>query len=744
MQPKRFVSLHAHTGASVFDGLGPPSDHFKFCKENGLDAHAITEHGHFNSFANAYLYIEKVHKAGDNFKYIPGIEAYVHPSLEMWRHDKLVSEMHKADKKAAQKEAKERKEKVKTEIERITDANDETEDVETSNSLTIENEDETKSGKTFNPVNRRHHMVLLPKNSAALIKLFGLSSRAYLEGMYRFPRMDLKMMKETLGNDNDVIISSACLGGFLSWETLDELRSISFDKMHSSLLDDNALLDRIVARISNTFDKYADVVGAQNVMLELQFNKLSAQDVVNRALIEFAKRNSLTQQLIATCDAHYPTPDHWRHREMYKKLGYLSYAEYNPDSLPKTKDELKAELYPKNSFQLWDEYLSSKTRNSFYDSEDTDQLICDAIERTHDIAHQVIGDISYDKSYKYPTASLSKEKSPFHLLVEMCKEGLKKKQLDSKKEYVDRLLYELSVIKKMDNAAYFLTLSRALKLAREVCLLGVARGSSGGSLVAYVLEITDLDPIKYNCRFDRFLNEHRVGAPDIDVDIANRDLVLDVLRKEFGQNNVIPISNYNTLKIKSLVKDISKFYGIPFEEVNEATKTVEQEVRKATFKHGDDKNLFILTFDDAMKHSKSFRDFIEKYPQVAESITTLFKEQRSLSRHAGGVVIMDDAPIQIPLITNGGEPQTPWVEGVGGKMLEPLGIIKYDLLGLETMRLIERSIDLIIKRKDKLFEFEMEDSSILRLFSSQKVKTQHGMKLVSDLVDDDEIVEVLE
>ena len=132
---------------------------------------------------------------------------------------------------------------------------------------------------------------------------------------------------------------------------------------------------------------------------------------------------------------------------------------------------------------------------------------------------------------------------------------------------------------------------------------------------------------------------------------------------------------------------------------SEATKTVEQDVRKATMKHGDDKNLFVLTFDDALKYSPSFKAFIDKYPHVAESINILFKEQRSLGRHAGGVVILDDAPKMMPLITNAGEPQTPWVEGVGQKTLEPLGYIKYDLLGLETMRLIQRTIELILQRR---------------------------------------------
>lgn len=227
---------------------------------------------------------------------------------------------------------------------------------------------------------------------------------------------------------------------------------------------------------------------------------------------------------------------------------------------------------------------------------------------------------------------------------------------------------------------------------------GIAvHNSGGGSLVAYVLYITDLDPIKWDLPFSRFLSVYRKGAPDIDSDLGDRDKVLDQLRAFFGFENVVPISNYNTFKLKTLVKDIGKFYGVPFEETNAATRTVEDEVRKATMKEGDDKNLFVLEFDGAMAHSPSFRGFIEKYPAVAESIKILFKQNRSLGRHAGGVLIADDLPNKMPLITSGGEPQSPWVEGVNFKHLEYIGnFIKYDLLGLETMRLIERTIELIL------------------------------------------------
>ena len=207
-------------------------------------------------------------------------------------------------------------------------------------------------------------------------------------------------------------------------------------------------------------------------------------------------------------------------------------------------------------------------------------------------------------------------------------------------------------------------------------------------------------------------------------DVSDRDKVLDVMREEFGSNNVVPISNYNLMKVKSLLKDISKFYGIPFEEVNAATRTVEQDVRKATQKHGDDKNLFVLTYDDALKYSKSFKEFIDKHPEIGQSMNILFKQLRSLGRHAGGVLVCDNLDKKMPLITSKGEAQSPFVEGVNYKHLEKIGnFCKYDLLGLNTLRLYERTIELILK--DQIVELTVGGIQY-RLQNSTKVKLTSG------------------
>ena len=199
---------------------------------------------------------------------------------------------------------------------------------------------------------------------------------------------------------------------------------------------------------------------------------------------------------------------------------------------------------------------------------------------------------------------------------------------------------------------------------------------------------------------EEWLLTHNSGYPDIDSDVSDRDKLIELLRQNFGNENVIPISNYNTFKLKSLIKDVSKFYGIPFEEVNAAMAPIEDDVKKIIFKPGHDKNSFVLTYEDAIQYSKSLQDFIAKHPEVAGPIKVLFRQNRSLGRHAGGVIVSENIAQNMPLILARGEPQTPWAEGMAAKHLEELGWIKFDLLGLETLRIIERCIGLILQRHE--------------------------------------------
>lgn len=510
-RPTKFISLHNHTSlGSPYDGLGLPPEHFEFAEKNGLLGHAITEHGNFNSYPLAQLFIEDWKKKGKTFRYFPGIEAYFHPSLDQWALDKVAAEVAATDAKEAKKLKK--KQEVETVITEVKGDNDDTSGIETSNALAVENEDESKSTKGYNPVNRRHHLVLLPKNETGLQQLYHLTSLSYIKGFYRFPRIDLKMMKEILVGGH-VVAQSACVAGLPAFNIFRKLEHVKFENLVPTLLDDPNVMNLCVNAVGNAYDMMVDVFGKENYFLELQFNKLPAQDTVNRAMIEFARRNGLTDRLTAAGDAHYYNPDVWREREVYKKLAYLNYTQFNPDLLPKSKDDLKCELYPKNADQMWDEYLAAKDRWGFYDDKH-DEVVCNAIENSHHVAFDVISEIKPDRSIKLPRSLIPEGRSADSQLARLAVEGLKKRGLAHKPEYIARLKEELEVIKTVKMSEYFVTLARILELARAVVLLGPGRGSGAGSLVNYVLYCTDLDPIRWDIPFSRFMSKYRCLTPE--------------------------------------------------------------------------------------------------------------------------------------------------------------------------------------------------------------------------------------
>jgi len=426
-----------------------------------MDAWSLTDHGHMNGFGHAYLHAEKLRKSGKNFKFIPGCEMYIHPDLEQWKRDLEAS-----------KEKPVKDESILTPITAVVDGNDETTDLGTDEaSLTIENEDETKSGKYNDPIKRRHHLVVLPKTSIGLQRLFHLVSRGYLEGFYRFPRVDYSMLKEA-AKGGHLLVSTACLGGAMSYDVFSKLQRVKFDDLSYALLDDPHLMESVLLEMGNTYEKLADAVGRENVCLELQFNKLPAQHLVNRAMIEFAKRNSLVDRLVVTGDSHYSRPENWKEREIYKKLGWLNYQSFDPNSLPKSPEELKCELYPKNANQTWDSYRSTTAGMDFYD----DGFVRDAIERTHDIVHNEIGDVHPDRSMKLPSYVVPEGLTEDRALLEACKEGLVWRGLADKQEYIDRIKYELGIIKNKKFSRYFLTMKAIMDVAREHMLLGPGRG----------------------------------------------------------------------------------------------------------------------------------------------------------------------------------------------------------------------------------------------------------------------------
>ena len=661
--PNRCVGLHAHSGFSIMDGLGYPASHIDWIVKNGMDSWALTDHGNGSGLAHAHSHSAKLKKKGINFRQLNGVEFYFVPSLKQWA---IQHQNHKDEVVAA------RAEKKSKEIIDI-DA-----DAEADSGHVIENEDETKDissiGIKDDEWKRRYHLVVVAKNQKGLSNLFTLVKRSFREGFYRFPRIDFDMLKE---HGEGLIVSTACVGGLFS------SRILRGQALNKSDIE-------IQKELLNLSDRFVDAVGNDNFNLEIQFNKLGMQHDVNRHLIKLSQEHNLN--LVATCDSHYPSPDKWEARELYKKLAWMNGKE-EPKPLPKF-EELKCELYPKNSTQMWEEYLKHLPEHEFYKG--TEEIVCNAIERTHDIAWRQCEDVWIDTSAKLHSYGTS-ESSAFKQLVILIKEKLEEQGFSENKEYIDRVKEELEVIKAKSFENYFLILYKIFNIASKKTILGCGRGSGTGSLVNYLLGVTHVDPIKYGLLFSRFINMGRKGFPDVDTDAGDRNALIDAAVELFGEESVIPVSNFNTLKLKSLIKDVAKFYNVPFEEVNQLTGPLQANVEPLARGEDVEKSVFVLTHDDCLKYSPDYSTFMEKYPDVERHISTLFFEQRSIGTHAGGVLICPGLEKHMPIIGVRGRLQTSWTEGMNFRNLEDNGFLKFDFLGLTLLLDIENCIRRILQ-----------------------------------------------
>lgn len=678
-KPKLFTNLHAHSNKSLFDGFGSADEHLQFAVDNGMDAMAITDHGTMNAFPEAEQKARDLNKSGRKFKYIPGVEAYYVPSHADWRAAKAMRDVKRKEEREASK------------IKRP----DEDED---DSGVAVEDEEASKRiDKYLDPVERRHHLVLLPKSRKGLENIFRLVSRSAREGYYRFPRVDAAMLKE---HGEDIVVSTACVAGVPSWATYSQFPGKTFDELVPELLDEPGAREKVMRAVGNEFDRLVDAVGVDNVFAEIQFNRLAPQHLTNRVLLEFAKSNGM--KIVAAADSHYSSPDLWRAREVYKLLGRMGRkgVEIGPESIPADVKQLKCELYPKNAEQMWDSYKEYGLGHSFYD----DTVVHDSIENAWHVAHDVIGDVNIDTSVKLPSFGVRPGLTPFQTLVEICKEGMRARRLAHKPEYIARLKNELGVIKQLENAIYFLTMKAIIDVARKETLIGCGRGSGPGSLVNFVLGITDVDPVPNKLIFARFMSLARAknDYPDIDVDVSDRDKVIDTLKSTFGEKTIIPISNFNNMQMRSLVKDVAKLHGVDFDEVNTATRNLDGEVKPHLQTGDETKGATQLTYEGCMAFSPAFKALMDKYPAVNNDVQIIGKQPKAVSKHAGGIIVHDDPDGIMPLISVRGAMQTPWNEGLGGKGLSPYGLIKYDLLGLDTLRIIERCVRRILKRHHSL------------------------------------------
>ena len=453
-----FVGLHAHSVAgSPFDALGYPNEHMDFAYDNGMDALALTDHGNANGLAGQVLHAKKMLKAGKNFKPIFGVEAYFIPSVANWKKE------YEAVRASA---------KRKSEYEAGTSG------------TTVENEASKKKMKSI--LNRRRHLILLAQDQEGLRNIFKMISTSYVgDNFYRYPRVDYALLKK---HNKGVIAASACLGGVYAgsyWENRDEGADAILDAMRE------------------TTQKMQSIFG-DRWYGELQWNNIPEQHELNQYIIQMHHEFGI--ELISTADSHYYNAEVWKDRELYKRLGWLGKGkpDYLSDELPVSVEEIGYELYPKNGDQMWESYKRySKGANMEYD----DKLVLASIERTHSIAHERIETFLPDNTVRLPDFVVPEGSTAAQTLAALCVEGARSLGLAENEEYSERLKYEVNIIESRGFAKYFLTMKAIADMAVERQLVGPGRGSAAGSLVSYVLGITQVDPIKYGLQFERFLTK---------------------------------------------------------------------------------------------------------------------------------------------------------------------------------------------------------------------------------------------
>jgi len=471
-----------------------------------------------------------------------------------------------------------------------------------------------------------YHLTLLVRNEVGYRNLVKLASVAYREGYYYRPRID----KEILAEHSQGLIG---LSGCLSSET-------------SELLQD----DR-VDEAREVINQYRNIFEPGHFFLELQENGIPEQNVVNEHLAELAAETGLP--LVATNDIHYLTPDDYDAHDVLLCIG-----------TGKLKSDSNRMSFERNEF-----YFKSPD-----EMKEAFSYAPEAIANTLRIAEMVDLEFDFD-TYHHPVFECPDGKTPSQYLRDVAEQGFPKRYQEVTAEIRERFDYELSVIDTMGFSSYLLIVWDIVRYARERGIpVGPGRGSAVGSVVCYLLGITDLDPFKYDLIFERFINPGRNEMPDIDLDFCKerRGELIDYVTRKYGRECVCQIITFNTMAAKASIRDVGRVLDVPLGEVDKVAKKVPEGVG--------------VTLDDA-EEDPEFRELVESNPLYEDMVDTA-KRLEGMARnpgvHAAGVIIADrDVSEYCPLY------QPPGTEDVTTqyemKMSEKIGLLKIDFLGLATL-----------------------------------------------------------
>jgi len=500
-----------------------------------------------------------------------------------------------------------------------------------------------RKGVDRGPKEYNHHLILLAMNLEGYRNLSKLVTLGFTEGFYYKPRIDKELLKEY---NRGLIALSACLQG----EIASALSAGQFERAKAAA------------------ESYASIFG-DRYYLEVQDNKIPEQEKVNRLIIELAKELSLP--VVATNDCHYRSPDDAEAHDVLLCV-QTGKTVYEENRLKMATNE----LFVKSAEEM---------RKGF-------EYCPEAVERTLEIADRCNLELEFG-NYHFPRFDLPKEVSLDDYLDELARKGLAERvegseDPETRKTYEERLAYELGVIKGMQFSGYFLIVADFINYAKNRGIpVGPGRGSAAGSLVAYALKITDLDPIRHGLIFERFLNPERRSMPDIDVDfcIRGRDEVIQYVKEKYGADKVAQIATFGTLKAKAAIKDVGRALGFSFAETDAIAKLIPAP-----------KQGFDYPLAEGIRMEPRLQGLMKSDPRVKNLIEHALRLEgltRHASTHAAGVVLSNRPLVDyVPL----------FVDKDGGivtqfdmESVEKIGLIKFDFLGLKTLTLIHDCTRLI-------------------------------------------------
>ena len=508
---------------------------------------------------------------------------------------------------------------------------------------------------------RYYHLILLAKNNKGYQNLSKLVSLGFTEGYYYKPRIDLEILEKY---HEGIICLSGCLAGSVS----------------------QAILNGNIEEAENVAKWHKNVFG-EDYYLEIQNNGVKEQVMVNQKIIQIARR--LDIPIVATNDAHYlKREDAYNHEVLLciqtgKRITDEDRMRFETD-----------ELYVKSPEEM-SEYFKN-----FPDAIENTVKIAEKCNVEFEFGHTILP--NYDVPPEYATH--------YDYFKKLCDDGIKKRYGENpSQEILDRASYELKIISQMGYVDYYLIVWDYINYAKSVGIpVGPGRGSGAGSILAYAIGITDIDPMKYNLLFERFLNPERISMPDFDVDFCyeRRGEVIDYVERKYGKDHVSQIITFGTMSARMVIRDVGRALDMPYAECDKLAKMIPNELH--------------ITIKKAMEQNKELRDLYESDDEIHKMLDIAMALEgmpRQASTHACGIVITKE-PVDtyVPLYVRDGQISTQFIMTT----LEELGLLKMDFLGLRTLTVIQDAINLVKENRgiDVEFDKDMNDPKVYKLWQN--------------------------